>query len=260
MRDEVVRGRLHIGLAAPIAFSALAVAGFVALGTWQLERKAQKEELIERLDRRLSAAPMLLPAHDIWSQLDSMQDEFRHVQFAAAFVPGAEALVYAGPSPFPSDMPGAGYWVFALARRTNGDLVVVNRGYVPQDYIKEQQIKEERKSGAPRGGGGGSHTVEIIGVMRWPQPRGYFAPADDVARNLWFVRDHRVIARAKDWGDAAPFYVELETPQPPGGLPRPPPVRPDLRNEHLQYAITWYGLSAAVGLMLVFWLRAQRQT
>jgi cytochrome oxidase assembly protein ShyY1 len=260
MRDEVARGRLRSGLAAPIAFTALAVAGFVALGTWQLERKAQKEDLIERLDRRLSAAPILLPAHDIWPQLDAMQDEYRRVQFSAAFVPGAEALVYAGPSPFPSDMPGAGYWVFALARRTNGDLVAVNRGYVPQDYIKEQDIKEQRKNAALRGGGEGSHNVEIIGIMRWPQPRGYFAPADDVARNLWFVRDHRVIARGKGWGELAPFYVELETPPPPGGLPRPPPVRPDLRNEHLQYAITWYGLAAAVGLMLVFWLRTQRQT
>ena len=99
----------------------------------------------------------------------------------------------------------------------------------------------------------------MTGVMRWPQARSYFAPADDPLRNLWFVRDHLAIARAKGWGEVAPFYVELEEPQPPGGLPRPAPLRPNIRNEHLQYAITWYGLAAVLIVMVLLWVRTQRR-
>ena len=241
------RGRLRSGLAVPIVFAAVAVTVLVALGTWQLERRVEKLALIETLDRRLSAVPTALPPRKLWPQLDRANEEYRRVRFSAAFVPGADALVYAGPSPFPSDMPGAGYWVFALARTTSGDLLVINRGYVPEgEKDANSRAANER-------------VANVIGVMRWPQARSYFAPADDPLRNLWFVRDHLAIARAKGWGEVAPFYVELEEPQPPGGLPRPAPLRPNIRNEHLQYAITWYGLAAVLIVMLLFWVRTQRR-
>jgi surfeit locus 1 family protein len=243
------RGRLRSGLAVPIAFAAIALAVLIALGTWQLQRRVEKLALIETLDRRLSAVPVALADRKLWPQLDRAEDEYRRVRFSAAFIPAAEGLVYAGPSPFPSDMPGAGYWVFALARTTSGDLLVINRGYVPEDV----------KDANSRAANEGAANVEVIGVMRWPQPRSYFAPTDDPLRNLWFVRDHLAIAHAKGWGEVAPFYVELEEPLPPGGLPRPAPLRPNIRNEHLQYAITWYGLAAVLIVMLLFWVRTQRR-
>jgi cytochrome oxidase assembly protein ShyY1 len=243
------RGRLRGGLAVPIVFAAVAVTVFVALGTWQLQRRVEKLALIETLDRRLSAVPTALPARRLWPQLDRAEDEYRRVRFSAAFVPAADALVYAGPSPFPSDMPGAGYWVFALARTMSGDLLVVNRGYVPEGE-KDAKASAANERAA---------NVEVTGVMRWPQARSYFAPADDPLRNLWFLRDHLAIARAKGWGEVAPFYVELEEPPPAGGLPRPAPLRPNIRNEHLQYAITWYGLAAVMIVMLLVWMRTQRR-
>jgi surfeit locus 1 family protein len=97
----------------------------------------------------------------------------------------------------------------------------------------------------------------MTGVMRWPQPRDLFSPKDDAARNLWFVRDQLAIAAAKGWGEVAPFYVELESPQPPGGLPRVGALKVELRNMHLQYAITWYALAVVVVVMFGFWLRAR---
>jgi cytochrome oxidase assembly protein ShyY1 len=99
----------------------------------------------------------------------------------------------------------------------------------------------------------------MVGVMRWPEPRGMFSPKDEPARNLWFVRDPVGIASAKGWGDVAPFFVELESPQPPGGLPRAGALKVNLRNEHLQYAITWYGLALVVAVMFAVWLYGRRQ-
>jgi surfeit locus 1 family protein len=248
------RGRLRGGFAVPIVFAAVAVSVFIALGTWQLGRRVEKLALIETLDRRLSAAPAALPARRLWPQLDRANDEYRRVRFSAAFIPAADALVYAGPSPFPSDMPGAGYWVFALARTTSGDLLVVNRGYLP-----EGEKDASTRAANSRIKNNGAANIEVTGVMRWPQARSYFAPADDPLRNLWFVRDHLAIARAKGWGEVAPFYVELEEPPPAGGLPRPAPLRPNIRNEHLQYAITWYGLAAVLIVMLLAGMRTQRR-
>ena len=100
----------------------------------------------------------------------------------------------------------------------------------------------------------------MVGVMRWPQPRGAFLPNDDPGRNLWFVRDPVAIASAKGWGDVAPFFIELESPQPASGLPRAGTLKVNLRNEHLQYAITWYGLAAVVVVMFAFWLRGRNQS
>jgi surfeit locus 1 family protein len=240
--------RLRAGLAVPTIFALVALATFIGLGTWQIQRKAWKEGLIGDLEQRLTAPPQALPPQAQWPKLDPNSDEFRKVKFSATLVPGAEALVYAGGSALRSDASGPGYWVFAPARLPSGDTVVVNRGFVPEG----RQDPATRRAGELLG------PVEMVGVLRWPEPRGTFAPADDRAKNLWFVRDQTAMAAAKGWGPVAPFFIELESPQPPGGLPHPDTLKPNLRNEHLQYALTWYGLAAVVVAMFAFWLRSRR--
>ena len=130
--------------------------------------------------------------------------------FPAAFVPGEEALVYTVGSALRADVSGPGYWVFAPARLADGSIVVVNRGFVP----------EGRQDPASRPEGQGGGTVALVGVVRWPEARGLFTPADNPERNLWFVRDHLAIAAARQWGPVAPFFIDQEAPLPPGGLPK----------------------------------------
>jgi surfeit locus 1 family protein len=242
--------RSRTGLAVPSLFALTAFATFIALGTWQIQRKVWKESLIDALERRLSAAPAALPPRELWTKLDPVDDEFRRVKFSAAFVPGAEALVYASGSALRSDVSGPGYWVFAPARVPSIGLVVINRGFVPEG----RQVPGSRSAGEVSG------QVEMIGAMRWPEPRGLFAPTDNPPGNLWFVRDQTAMANAKGWGEVAPFFIELESPLPPGGLPHPEALKVNLRNEHLQYAVTWYGLAAVVVVMFGFWLRGRRRS
>ena len=195
---------LRSGLAVPAVVALVAVATFIVLGSWQLQRKAWKEALIESLEQRLSAPPADLPAHERWASLAPASDEFRRVKFSAAFVPGAEALVYTSGSALRSDVFGPGYWVFAPAQVASGGVVVVNRGFVP----------EGRQDPATRAAGTTTGDADLVGVMRWPESRGVFSPQDDPGRNLWFVRDPIAIAAAKSWGEVAPFFIELESPQP----------------------------------------------
>ena len=216
----------------------------IALGTWQLERKAWKEGLIAALAERTSAEPMRLPAPERWSTLSPEIDEFRRVTFLAAIASGGEALVYAAGSSVRTDIAGPGYWVFAPAELAGGAVVVVNRGFLPED-------QQDPKTHMPPAG-----PVDLTGALRWPEPRGWFVPNDDPARNLWFARDPLAMAQAKGWGKVAPFYVELESST---GSPRAGRLTPTLRNEHLQYALTWYGLAAVLAVMFTFWLRSGRR-
>lgn len=236
-------------LALPILFSVAAFATFVGLGTWQLQRKAWKDSLTHALDTRLTAAPAELPPPLRWPSLTASADEFRRVTFTAAFVPGEEALVFAGGgSTFRPDVSGSGYWVFAPARLADGRTVVVNRGFVPEG--RQDASTRPPTDTAPQ---------PMIGVMRWPETGTWFTPSGERSRNVWFLRDPLAIAAAKGWANVAPFFIELEAPAPTGGLPQPGPLRVKLRNEHLQYAITWYGLAAVVVVMFAIWLRSRRR-
>jgi surfeit locus 1 family protein len=221
----------------------------VALGTWQLERKAWKEGLIAELDAKLSVKPTDLPPRERWGRLSAATDEFRRVAFPAEFLKGEEALVYSSGSPLRPDATGPGYWVFAPARLLGGSLVIVNRGFVPEG----KQNPETRKEGQPSG------VVDIVGVMRWPEQRGQFTPSDEPAKGLWFARDPAAMAEAKKWGAVAPFYVDQEGPPAPGGLPKVGPLRASLPNNHLQYAVTWYGLALVILISAVFFWRSRRR-
>lgn len=241
------RSRSWLGLLLP---ALLAFIVLVGLGTWQVQRKAWKEALIATLTERLAAPPQALPAPATWQNLDPSSDEYRRVKFTAQFDHAAEALIYGAASAFRPDVSGPGYWVFTPAHLTDGSLVMVNRGFVPED-------RREPKS---RTGGQISGLVEITGALRWPDTRHWFTPNDDAAHNLWFARDPQAIATAKGLGAVAPFFVEMEAPVPPGGLPSPGKIVVNLPDNHLQYAITWYGLAAAlVGVFAVFAFGSHRR-
>jgi len=239
--------RSWLGLLIP---ALLAFAILVALGTWQIERKAWKEGLIAALSERLAAPPVALPPPAAWPSLDAARDEYRRVAFTAAFDHGQEALVYAAASAFRPDVSGSGpgYWIFTPARLPAGGVVMVNRGFVP----------EARKDAASRADGRIAGPIEIVGAMRWPELRRFFSPADDPSHNLWFRADPLAIADAKAVGPVAPFYVEQESPAPPGGLPQPGKLVAQLRNPHLGYAITWYGLALAV-VFTVYVVKSRRE-
>ena len=107
-----------------------------------------------------------------------------------------------------------------------------------------------------------SQPLEITGVLRWPDERHWFTPADDPGHNVWFSRDPAGIAAGKglDSKTVAPFYVEQEAPAPPGGLPQPGRFVVALPDDHLQYALTWYGLATVLAVVFGAWLFTSGRT
>ena len=72
-------------------------------------------------------------------------------------------------------------------------------------------------------------------------------PAENLIKRLWFTRDHLAMARMLGWGEVAPFYIDLEAPVPASGVPKPGPLEVHLKDDHMQYAITWFGLAGRGG-------------
>jgi surfeit locus 1 family protein len=231
------------GLLDATVFAIVGMIILTGLGIWQLDRRAWKENVIQKITARLAAEPEGLPPRASWSTLRQATDEYRRVIFNAELIPGEEALVYTAGSAFRPDVTEPGYWVFAPARLAGGSIVVVNRGFVPAN----------RKDPATRPGGAPGGIIDIVGMMRWPESRGLFTPNDEPQKNIWFVRDPKAIADAKKWATIAPFYIDMESPQPAGGLPRPGKVELRLPNNHLQYAITWFGLALALAGVFLVW-------
>jgi len=232
------------GVLEPTVFAIVGVAILVGLGLWQLDRKVWKENLIAAMTTRLSREPADLPPRDRWGSLVPEREEFARVGFPAEFLDRQEALVYTAGSALRPDVKGPGYFVFAPVRLAGGSLVIINRGFVPLD----RRDPSSRAQGAPHG------SVDIVGIVRWPETRGLFTPADEPQNNVWYLRDIKAIAEAKKWSTAAPFYVEQESPVPPGGLPLPGKLQVNLPDNHLQYAITWFGLALALASVYLVWL------
>ena len=230
-------------------FTLVMVALFVGLGVWQLQRRVEKHALIAALTERLSAAPMPLPDRSRWSALSAPRDEFRRVSFVARYQHAPDAMVYSSGSAVREDVSGPGTWAFLPARLASGETIVINAGFVEntmQERAAEDRAVARLLEGQP---------VEMIGYLRFPEAAGLFTPAENVAKRLWFTRDTQGMAQALGWGQIAPFYIDLEAPVPASGVPKPGPLSVHLRDDHLQYAITWFGLAGAVMIAFAAWWR-----
>src|SRR5205085_1332906 len=124
-RSMIVARGARRGVVLASLFTCVAFLILVSLGTWQIERKAWKDALVETLTQRAAAAPAPLPARETWPHLKPADDEFRRVAFSAEFLHEQEARVYTAGSALRPDVSGPGYWVFTPARLPDGGLLIV---------------------------------------------------------------------------------------------------------------------------------------
>ncbi|MGJ3701402.1 SURF1 family protein [Variovorax sp. AFSI2.2] len=229
------RQRSAAARAALAVCAALAFAGFFALGTWQVERRAWKLDLIARVEQRVHAAPADGPGPERWPQVNAAADEYRRVRLTGTFLHDKETLVQA------STRLGAGFWVLTPLRAADGSIVLVNRGFVPP----EAQGRPARAATEPQG------ETMVTGLLRITEPNGGFLRKNQPGEGRWFSRDVQAIAAARGLGNnVAPYFVDADAAPssssaapawPAGGL-----TVIAFPNSHLVYAITWYGLALMV--------------
>jgi surfeit locus 1 family protein len=231
------------GIVLPGALALAGLAVLVSLGAWQLERLAWKQDLIARTEARSQAAPELLPVPPDWARLDPDRYEYRAVELEGRFRHADEVHVYTALSSPRGAHGGPGWWVMTPLELDGGGTVFVNRGFVPESH----------KDAATRPEGQVTGDVEISGLVRMAEPQGPFIPDDEPDNNVWFTRDPARMAAALGLeGPVAPFFIDAREPA-PGGLPQGGETVLTFRNDHLGYALTWFGLAATLVGVFGFW-------
>jgi len=227
-----------------------AIAGFaflIALGNWQMRRLEWKQGLIASIAEHTHAAPVSLALAEERAGLGG-DVEYTRVKIEGQLLNDREIYLYAL-----DDASGPGFQVITPLRLADGSLVLVNRGYVPND------LRDSSKRAAGQLAG----DVTVTGLLRHAEVQTAFVPDNDAKRNIWYWRD--IDAMAATLGAEASsvhrFFIDAEAnPAAPGGWPKGGVTRLELPNRHLEYALTWYGLAGAlVAVFLAFAVTRWRQ-
>jgi surfeit locus 1 family protein len=210
----------------------------IGLGVWQLERLQWKLGMITQIRRNIHAAPISL---DEALKLGIERAQYRRVALTGVLDNANENYLYTtGPRGRP------GYHVLTPLTLASSRAVMIDRGYVPLS-LRHPAL---RPGSQPEG------VVRLTGVLRAPDRPGFFTPSANLHDRVWFARDVEAMARHDHLRLVAP--VVLEAIATPGEKwPRGGQTRIDLPNDHLQYALTWFLLAAALAVVYIAWHRAR---
>lgn len=197
---------------------------FCALGLWQVQRLAWKNDLIARVEARLAAAPVPAPGPSDWAGL-ATTDEYRRLSVEGRYAGGADTLVKAVTT------RGPGFWVMTPLTTPQGWTVLVNRGFVPDG------ARAEADRILPAG------PVQVTGLLRLSQPGGAFLRSNQPQAGRWYSRDTAAIAATLGLSAAAPYFIDADA-RPDDRLPIGGLTVVSFRNSHLGYALTWFALAA----------------
>lgn len=218
----------------PIAwfFFILCFSTCMALGTWQVERLEWKEGLIAQIKQANEEAPLTrLPKEE--SELKALQ--FRRVTLSGTWRGNTE--FHLTPRYWKDNF---GYWIITPFTLNDGRTLMVNRGWVPAKKKLPETRPETRVSGA----------ATLHGMIRTGAERSYFTPPNQPAKNLWFGRDVAEMADTANLKNLVPAMVDIVGLQRDELLPVPSDGTIRLKNDHLSYIITWYGI--ALGILVIF--------
>ena len=215
-------------------FTAIALAILIGLGIWQLQRREQKHELLAKIAARAASAPAPVEILFVTGDYAAHRPATAHGTFDHA----AESFVHApradtGPTRL-------GFKVITPFRLSSGGTILVDRGWVPL----------EAKDPSTRAKGEVEGELELEGILRPSTKPAYFTPPPDLAQHLFYVRDVQAIAKYRGLTLASPLVFEASTRN--EGGPEPLPSTLDIPDNHLNYAITWFGLAM---VLLVIYLR-----
>lgn len=231
-------------LVAVLGLVALAI--LIGLGTWQVQRLHWKQGLLAAIDQRTHADP--LPLAEIEARYRSTGD----VDYMPVTATGV--FRHAGERHFLSTWKGqSGFFVYTPFELADGRFVFVNRGFVPYD-LKDQS---RRPQGQVEG------QVTVTGLARNPlsQKSSILVPDNDLVKNVFYWKDRDAMARSANLragADIVPVFIDAGAAPNPGGYPAGGVTLIDLPNSHLQYALTWYGLAAALVAVLAAWFWRRR--
>ncbi|WP_170362515.1 SURF1 family protein [Ruegeria arenilitoris] len=208
-------------------FGIAGLAILLSLGFWQMQRLTWKQGVLSEIDTRITAAPVALP-----DSVSPEDDKYLPVTISGEMEPGEIHVLVS------VKLVGAGYRIiqrFSTEDRT----ILVDRGFVPTTAKQaERQVGQ----------------MEVTGNLHWPDEVDGYTPEPDMESNIWFARDVPKLAAALE---AEPVLLIARTQTDPGVTPLPVDSA-GIPNDHLQYAITWFGLALVWAAMTGYFLWRNR--
>jgi surfeit locus 1 family protein len=223
------------GLGGLTAFTLAALALLIGLGLWQLDRREWKQGLIAQIEQRSTAEPITLD-EAMARAAEGGDPSYLRVRVEGRFHHGRERHLYA------ISEGKAGWHVITPLQTEDGTIVLVDRGFVP-DRLKDPSARPQ---------GQVKEIVAVTGLVRSPETPGIFTPDNEAEATRWFWRDLSGMKRSMfpdgitGIAELAPFFLEAEKGDVPGGWPEGGQTRLDIPSNHLQYAITWFALALAI--------------
>jgi surfeit locus 1 family protein len=136
-------------------------------------------------------------------------------------------------------------------RLDNGQYLLVDRGWIP--YVKFGKSAYERDNFFRPSG-----SVLVSGILKLPQHHEFKDggwPTGDAP--FWTFVNLSAMAKEANVPEFLPYVLEVDATPNPGGYPVGGQTRVDLPNNHLSYAITWYGL--ALALLVIYGVSSYRK-
>ncbi|MBX5135838.1 SURF1 family protein [Rhizobium lentis] len=221
----------------------IALAILLSLGTWQLQRLHWKQGLLADIAARQAAAPV--PLADIEALAVSGGDiEYRKVTATGRYINNKERHFFA------TWRGQTGFYVYTPLELADGRILFVNRGFVPYEN-KEPEMRMQGQLTDQQ-------TVTGLARAKLAGKPSWLVPDNDVRKNIFYWKDLDVMADSVGLEKARviPFFVDADSTPNPAGLPIGGVTQVDLPNDHLQYALTWYGLAAVlVAVVAISWFR-----
>lgn len=215
----------------PTIATLVGLAVLLALGSWQLQRLAWKRGLIEHAQAQLAAPPLRVTE----AGLEGL--DFRRVSLSGSYL-HEDAFAFG----FSAEDGAGGSKLVTPFRLDDGRIVLVDRGWLPTDLLPPHVPRGLEPEG----------TVTLEGIARWrgSWQRTWLTPVDSPAERRWYGWDIPAMSAATGLR-LEPLEIVLERSEGPAGLPKAEPVSVDLPNDHLGYAMTWYGLALVLIVIYV---------
>lgn len=229
-----------------VVLATIALGLLLVLGTWQVQRLAWKEGLIATIESRIGSAP--LPLAEIEAMHATGGDvDYQPVRAEGHFLHGGERYFFA------THEGQSGWYVYTPLELADGRAILVNRGFVPYD----------RKDPASRAEGQFAGEAAVTGLARnaLDGKPSSLLPDNEPVQNIYYWKD--LAGMANDAGLAPetvlPFFIDADEAANPGGLPVGGVTLVSMPNNHLQYAVTWYGLALALAGVFAVWILRWRK-
>lgn len=206
----------------------LATALFVALGVWQIERRAWKLALIDTVNARVHAPPVAAPPPAEWANVNARDAAYRHVTANGRFLNDRETLVQA------LTEKGTGFWLLTPLQTPDGSIILINRGFVPPELASTQAHRQGLIEGS----------TTVTGLLRLSEPKGGFLRTNEPDKDRWFSRNVEGIAHNRHLTKVAPYFIDADETPNAGGWPVGGLTVISFPNNHLVYVLTWFGMAA----------------